>query len=95
MKIKNLKDTSDNTCHCDSWKDHYLKFGGDDTSYCQVEGCMKGFEVGAHVKKVSSVDKKWYIVPMCKAHNNKDGEEYELESNVTLVRANVSETCGK
>lgn len=94
MKVKNLIDTTDNTCHCGSWKEHYYTYSDVSADRCQVKDCSGEFEVGAHVKKVGNRDNKWYIVPMCKAHNNKDGEEYELKASVTLVSANVAETCG-
>jgi len=97
MKLKNLKGTSDNTCKCDSWLDHWIKFNedGDDAlpNYCGEKSCTSKPQVGAHVIKVNSKDDKWYIVPLCKKHNKED-ETFELFSNVSLAPANVKATCG-
>jgi hypothetical protein len=54
---------------------------------------MKPPEVGAHVQKDSMLDRSWYIVPVCSAHNAKAGEMNIMDSTV-LVPANVSQTCG-
>ncbi|MBF4230609.1 MULTISPECIES: hypothetical protein [Vibrio] len=95
MKLKNLKGTSNNTCHCNSWLDHWLEYSGANSlpSQCGEKSCLNSPEVGAHVIKVNSTDKKWYIVPLCKKHNKED-EEFELYSSIKLAPALVSETCG-
>ncbi|WP_420588174.1 hypothetical protein [Bacterioplanoides sp.] len=70
MKVNNINGTSDNSCKCEGWLDHWKKFGGgwffDD---CAVEGCTNRAHVGAHVKKHNSSDNNWYIVPFCHTHN--------------------------
>jgi hypothetical protein len=38
---------------------------------CSVEECKNKELVGAHVQKVYSNDKKWYIVPLCKSCNQR------------------------
>lgn len=96
MRLKNLKGTSNNTCHCDSWLDHWRKYnsGSDPLPGCCGESsCGSSPEVGAHVIKVDSTDKDWYIVPLCKKHNKED-EEFELFSGVKLAKAAVNKTCG-
>ena len=51
--------------------------------------------MGAHVQKGgTSTDQKWYIYPLCKAHNQQTGE-LEVSDSYRLVSANKSETCGK
>jgi hypothetical protein len=96
MKVKNINGTSDHTCKCGSWLEHWKKFGGVTApTYCPVVGCLEKVEVGAHVQKDSSSDSSWYIVPLCKTHNGKTGESIEIADWVSLVSANVSETCGK
>jgi len=95
VKVKNLNGTSDNNCHCDSWLSHWENFTGINTKYCAVSGCLNLAEVGGHVQKDSSADKNWYILPLCKACNNKTGDDLYVRDDVNLVSANVSETCGK
>ncbi len=95
MKLKNLKGTSKNTCHCDSWLAHWLEYSGADSlpNYCGESTCTSKPEVGAHVIKVNSTDKDWYIVPLCKKHNKED-EEFDLFSEIKLAQAAMSRTCG-
>lgn len=96
MRVRNINGTSDNTCKCDSWLDHWTKFGGKSLpSYCVEVKCTEKPEVGAHVQKDNSTDTNWYIIPFCKTHNGKQGESLEVTDGTTLVSANVSETCGK
>ena len=93
MKIKNINGTSDTTCSCGSWLDHWKKFSHQTTEYCQADGCLNKDLVGAHVQKGDgSTDQKWYIYPLCKAHNKHTGE-LEVSSSYKLVSANKSETC--
>jgi hypothetical protein len=98
MKVTNINGTSDNTCKCDSWLAHWEKFNPTGQSlslYCSEESCRNKPEVGAHVQKDSSTDKRWYIVPLCSTHNAKTGESLEIRDSISLASANVSETCGK
>ncbi len=96
MKIRNINGTSDNTCKCGSWLDHWKKFSGLSISiYCPVLSCYEKTEVGAHVQKDNSTDNSWYIVPLCKSHNAEKGKSLEVGDSTKLVSANVSETCGK
>ena len=95
MKVKKINGTSDNTCACGSWLEHWKKFSGQSLSqYCSERNCTDRPEVGAHVQKDNSTDTKWYIVPFCKAHNAETGKSLEIMDSVKLVSANVSETCG-
>jgi hypothetical protein len=95
MKVKNINGTSQNTCKCGSWFRHWKEFGGKAlTLYCCVSSCSNLVEVGAHVQKYDSTDDRWYIVPFCKEHNAKIGETLDIDDNIELVSANVSETCG-
>ena len=98
MKVKNLNGTSSNTCKCKSWLKHWVNYNSSgDTqlpSYCGEESCTNEPEVGAHVQKDSQTDSSWYILPLCKSHNNKRGETLNKYSGVSLAPANVSNTCG-
>lgn len=94
MKVKNINGTSDTTCSCGSWLDHWKKFSHQTTEYCQADGCFSKDLVGAHVQKGDgSTDQNWYIYPLCKAHNKHSGE-LAVSSTYKLVPANKSETCG-
>jgi hypothetical protein len=96
MKINNINGTSDNTCKCGSWLDHWKKFSGQTLpTYCPESTCAQKPEVGAHVQKDSTSDSAWYIVPLCKTHNSKMGSSLTVSDSVALVSANVSKTCGR
>jgi hypothetical protein len=51
MKLINVTGTSDKTCNCDSWLDHWETFSGQKATVCGVNGCSKSDVVGAHVRK--------------------------------------------
>jgi len=96
MRVKNINGTSDKTCKCDSWLDHWKKFSDQSLpSYCPETKCLKKPDVGAHVQKDSYTDSGWYIVPLCNAHNGEAGKSLDISDSVNLASANVSETCGK
>lgn len=59
-----------------SWFDYWLNHTNK-SAVCASSGddcCFNGTYdlVGAHVQKVDSQDKNWYIVPLCKSCNKKD-----------------------
>ncbi len=96
MKVNNINGTSQNTCKCGSWLEHWKRFSGQALpKWCSESGCIKAPEVGAHVQKDSSTDKGWYIVPFCNEHNGQTGKSLNLIDSAVLVSANVSQTCGK
>jgi len=99
MKIKNINGTSQTTCACGSWLKHWEKFSGQSVpKYCPVitnhPGCTKKDLAGAHVRKYASSDEKWYIYPLCNAHNQSTGV-LEVSDSYKLVSANKKETCEK
>jgi len=94
MKIKNINGTSDTTCACGSWLKHWEKFSGKSATYCLATGCWNKDLVGAHVQKADSSDNKWYILPLCSAHNQSTGE-LEVSDSYEIVPANKQETCEK
>ena len=96
MKVKNIKGTSEKTCNCGSWLDHWTKFSGQQLPQsCREIRCAQKPEVGAHVQKADSTDSKTYIVPLCKTHNAETDKTLEIMDSTVLVSANISETCGK
>ena len=54
-----------------SWRAYWEEMTGKEFSRCSNTLCSNEAEVGGHVQKVESWDKHWYIVPLCKACNNK------------------------
>jgi hypothetical protein len=94
VKIKNINGTSQSRCVCGSWLKHWERFSGQTITYCPVIGCLNKDLVGAHVQKAGSSDNKWYICPLCNAHNQSAGE-LEVSDAYKLVSANKKETCEK
>jgi len=103
MQIKNINGTSDTTCACGSWLKHWEKFSGMSApTYCPSTSSLDRFSktcvnkdlVGAHVQKADSSDNKWYIYPLCSAHNQFKGV-LEVSASYKLVSANKQETCEK
>ncbi len=95
MRLRNINGTSERTCRCGGWLDHWKRFSGQSLpGYCPVNGCYNKDLVGAHVQKDNWYDNDWYIIPLCAAHNKKS-DALELSDDWTLVSANVSATCGR
>ena len=95
MIVTNINGTSQNTCRCGSWLDHWKKFSGQSIpTYCPEQHCLQKPEVGAHVQKNSSTDNNWFIIPLCKSHNGDYGKTLDVNDSIVLVSANVSKTCG-
>jgi hypothetical protein len=94
MKIKNINGTSQAKCACGSRLKHWEKFSGQTVAFCPVKDCLMKDLVGAHVQKANSSDDKWYIYPLCSAHNQATGE-LEVSDSYKLVSANKKETCEK
>lgn len=91
--VKNINGTSDTDCKCGSWLQHWKKFTIQTVTYCSETSCMKTELVGAHVQKHNSTDNKWYIVPLCNAHNHVSSTSVLNVGATALVSANKSETC--
>ena len=92
--------------NCGPWVKHWETLSGEKipaNGDCAVEGCDgktkegKLAEIeGCHVMIKGSDDKRVFIAPLCTCCNNKaDGAELKLSRGMTLVWANVQETCGK
>ena len=89
IRVRNLNGTSDNKppLGYTSLKEYWVRVKGYWPRYCAVYGCTDAPDVGAHVQKVDSYDKSWYIVPMCYLHNNQRGEILLVDESL-LVRVN-------
>jgi hypothetical protein len=94
MKVRNINGTSDSPhCPCGNWLKHWKKYTGIDNPACAEAFCHEKVEVGAHVQKTDG-DHSWYIVPLCKPHNNLRGQELEIPDYFPLVPATARDKCG-
>jgi hypothetical protein len=95
--VNNINDPSeaDAPCKCGSWLKHWENFSGKKAGLCVEHNCTEKAEVGAHVQKTNSTSAKWYIIPLCKNHNNQRGETILVENDTIFVSANKEETCEK
>ena len=86
VRVKNLNGTADRRPPTGyvSWKDFWKAKKGYWPSKCAVYGCTDTADVGAHVKKVNSVDNSWYIVPVCSYHNNQFGKELTVDDSMLV-----------
>lgn len=48
---------------------------------CSNKSCGRRAEVGGHVIKVGSEDRRWYITPLCRSCNSKRNESFLVESD--------------
>lgn len=95
MRVTNINGTQDNVCRCGSWIEHWKNYSNQPLPvYCPVAACMAKPEVGAHVQREDSSDGRWYIIPLCNAHNHTTDRSLEVSNNLVLVSANVGQTCG-
>jgi hypothetical protein len=92
VRVKNINGTSDTACVCGTWLKHWETFSGRTATYCSGSTCVRTDLVGAHVQKADSTDGRWYILPLCNAHNRSVGA-LEVSESYPLVSANKSETC--
>lgn len=98
--VKNENGTSKRPlCSCGGWLKHWENLSGKKSTKCMIKDCNNDAFDGAHITRPKAEKDEYktysYIVPMCKEHNGKHGEELATKKNVTFVWANVSETCGK
>jgi hypothetical protein len=90
MLIHNINGTSQLTCSCGSWLQHWKNFSGQIVRFCPVDNCLNTDLCGAHVQRLG--DPRWYIYPLCNAHNQSDSV-LSVSDAYKLVSANKSETC--
>lgn len=80
MKVRNIENTTPETCNCESWLEHWHNASENNpTNACSVKHCPEQADVGAHVYNLENPnDKQKYIVPMCYQHNNQRGQNLDL-----------------
>lgn len=76
-EVHNLNNTSDRMPPNGyaTWKDWWEAKKGRKFGTCSCLGCTSFAEVGAHVQKRNSTDRKWYIIPLCRKCNTKSSSE--------------------
>lgn len=84
VKVKNLIGTSDNNSK--DWKQYWELKTGVKFNLCSNILCNNKAEVGAHVIKVDSTDKSWYIVPFCKKCNHPLNNNTMMVTEFNLVK---------
>lgn len=90
---KNKAGTSNRSCNCGTWKQHWINRSGKNwPNECSISGCINTSTLGAHVINSNVIGER--IVPACDSCN-KLGDEFNLKGGVTLVLANKSTTCAK
>lgn len=94
-KITNINGKSDTTCKCGTWLLHWKNFCLQSIpTYCTVIGCYEKNLVGSHVQNANSIDKNWYILPLCKTHNTST-KDLEISDYTKLALADKKLTCEK
>lgn len=90
---KNKKGTSNRTCNCGSWKNHWINVSKEKwPEICSILGCNNSATLGAHI--INSDVRGEYIVPACDSCNQLSCE-FDLKSGIILVSANKQKTCEK
>ncbi len=91
--ITSINGTSEATCSCGSWLKHWQNFSMQKIPfYCPANGCFQTDLFGAHIQKAYSLERKWYIIPLCSFHNSIKSD-IDVSDTITFVSANKSETC--
>lgn len=83
--VKNLNGTAGKRCSCpgsNSWLAHWEQRAGHKANMCA--SCTSPAEVGGHVKKVGH-DYSHYIVPLCKACNQRTDVFLVYEELVSAI----------
>lgn len=89
IKVINLHGTTGRKPkNYETWKDFWISKKGYWPSYCSASGCWQVAEVGAHVKKVDSLDNRWYIVPLCLGCNQRTDTFWVDENLLVPVNGN-------
>ena len=87
-KVKNLNGTTDNYPPegYSSWIDWWRAQTNSYAPYlpCANKNCSNAAEVGGHVK-LDSNNKRWFIVPICRACNRKPSSETYLVDSDDLA----------
>lgn len=88
-KVKNINGSSRfaSPTGYNTWLDYWEAQTGRSAWSCSATDCHeigRSNLVGAHVRKVNSIDQNWYIVPLCRRCNNRIDEFYVNETLVPV-----------
>ncbi len=85
MRVKNVDGSSrfPKPAGFDSWLDYWEKQTGRSATNCSANSWCGRDLVGAHVQKVNSTDKCYYIVPLCRSCNQRN-DEFEVDTNLLV-----------
>lgn len=73
-----------------SWLEYWETQTGLKASECFAKDCYsRNYLVGAHVQKVFSYDKTWYIIPLCSSCNQRTDYFEVLDSWLVPVPSNL------
>ena len=91
MLVHNIRGTSDRKPKngYDTWIEFWKKKQGYSPYRCGCKTCWESLNlVGAHVQKSgNNTEDYWYILPLCKKHNNPNNKEsFEISDPDDLVR---------
>ncbi len=74
---------------CSSWLDYWEKQTGKKATRCGAINCKSNEQLfGAHVIKVNSSDKKYYITPLC-PKCNKRTDNFNVDTELVPVPSNL------
>jgi len=94
MRAKNINGASDSsTCPCGSWIRHWENYSGISRWLCAVSGCEEKATEGAHVQLKDAGGNHRYIVPMCKTHNGKHGQELGIQGSARPIPVTARGRC--
>jgi len=110
INVNGSSEKSEECPNCGAWINHWHELSGEeipDDGDCSIKDC-KGLTMekegkpqrkqvidGCHVK-IKGRGNTVYIAPLCHGCNTRpDGTELTLQRGITLVKANVQESCGK
>lgn len=71
-----------------SWLDYWKKRTGGNPSFCGASSCFGTDLVGAHVRKVDSTDRDYYITPICRSCNQRT-DEFDVCWELVPVPSNL------
>lgn len=94
VKVKNIDGSgfySGAPAGYSSWLDYWEKATGRRATRCSAIDCHRSRSyctlVGAHVIKVDSTDRRYYIVPLCSGCNQRNGE-FWVDEELVLCPSN-------
>jgi hypothetical protein len=90
-KVKNINGTSRFPAHSgyNSWLEYWEKQTGQKATECGAINCKSNEQLfGAHVIKVNSSDKKYYITPLC-PKCNKRTDNFNVDTELVPVPSNL------